>query len=102
MEDLPDVPSDLLRKSKVLYGGIVEEQDGAFGTVFDCLLRHSEGDWGDLCDDDHEMNDAAIEAERDGGCTDRLFSAYETDFGRIYIITEYDRSATTVLLPEEY
>ena len=48
------------------------------------------------------MNDAAIEAERDGGCTGRLFSAYETDFGRIYIITEYDRSATTVLLLEEY
>ena len=82
--------------------GIVEERDGAFEAVLDCLQRHSVGDWGNLCEDDREMNDAAIEAERDDGCTDRLFSAYETDFGRIYIITEYDRSATTILLPEEY
>ena len=48
------------------------------------------------------MNDAAIEAERGGGCTDRLFSAYETGIGKLYVITEWDRSTTTVLTPEDY
>ena len=48
------------------------------------------------------MNDEAIEAERDGGDTDRLFSAYETGIGKLYVITEWDRSTTTVLTPEEY
>ena len=80
---------------------MVEEED-AFGTVLDCLLRHSEGDWGDLCEDDRKMNDDALEAERGGGDTDRLFSAYETGIGRLYVITEWDRSTTTVLTPEEY
>ena len=80
---------------------MVEEED-AFGTVLDCLLRHSEGDWGDLCEEDRRMNDDALEAERGGGDTDRLFSAYETGIGRLYVITEWDRSTTTVLTPEEY
>ena len=48
------------------------------------------------------MNDEAIEAERGGGDTDRLFSAYETGIGKLYVITEWDRSTTTVLTPEEY
>jgi len=67
-----------------------------------CLDRHMSGDWGDLCEDDKAMNDESIEAEKSGEWTDRLFSSYETDFGKIYIITEYDRSVTTILLPEEY
>ena len=48
------------------------------------------------------MNDDSLEAEKSGGFVDRLFSSYETDIGKIYIITEYDRSVTTILLPEEY
>ncbi len=78
------------------------EEDGAIGTVLDCLQRHASGDWGDLCEEDKRMNDEAIEAERDGGCTDRLLSAYETGIGKLYVITEWDRSTTTVLTPEEY
>lgn len=67
-----------------------------------CLRRHATGDWGDLCNDDKELNDQALEAERNGGYTDRLFSAYDVDRTKIYIITEYDRSVTTILFPEEY
>jgi len=48
------------------------------------------------------MNDESLEAEKSGEWCDRLFSSYETDFGKIYIITECDRSVTTILTPEEY
>jgi len=61
------------------------------------LTRHARGDWGDLDAHDIEANAAGL---RDG---ERLLSAYTTLGGtRLYVITEADRSATTVLLPEEY
>ncbi len=61
------------------------------------IARHAIGDWGDLCPDDKDANDDAL---RVGA---RVLSAYHTDGGqKFWIITEADRSATTVLLPEEY
>ncbi|MHC8334093.1 hypothetical protein [Pseudomonas sp. LB3P25] len=59
--------------------------------------RHLSGDWGDLCEDDLKANaDALISGAR-------LLSSYliEPEF-KLWIITEADRSATTLLLPEEY
>lgn len=68
-----------------------------------CLERHCSGDWGDMCDDDKQLNRDSLDEEREKGYTcENLFSMYETDYECIYIITEYDRSATTILLPEEY
>jgi hypothetical protein len=61
------------------------------------IARHANGDWGDVDEDDRNSNDAAL---RDGA---RLLSAYRTQAGvKFWIITEADRSTTTVLLPEEY
>ena len=60
------------------------------------LARHRAGDWGDVDADDRRANDRAV---RDG---DRVLSAHETTAGRVWLITEWDRSATTLLLPEEY
>lgn len=63
----------------------------------DFLLRHSIGDWGDLCKDDCLANDQAL---KEGY---RIFSAYYTkNHVKIWVITEWDRSLTTILLPEEY
>ena len=64
--------------------------------LFDLVKRHQAGDWGDLSPDDWTANDQAVQH---GG---RILSAYLTVGGRFWIITEADRSATTVLLPEEY
>jgi hypothetical protein len=61
-----------------------------------CLARHASGDWGDLDNEDKRSNDSAL---RDGG---RIFSSYKLTEGKLYIITEADRSATTFLLPDEY
>ena len=65
--------------------------------VLRCLVRHSTGNWGELEEFDWTQNDDALEY---GG---RLFSSYLTRSGiSFWIITECDRSATTILLPKEY
>lgn len=61
------------------------------------VKRHAACDWGDMCDSDKKQNDDAV---RTGNS--RIFSAYEFSQGTIWVITERDRSVTTVLLPEEY
>lgn len=87
----------------VMTPGISEMMmSGYQDEIQSCLDRHRSGDWGDLNDEDRQMNDDALEAEKNGGFSDSLFSAYDTGFGKIYIITECDRSLTTILLPEEY
>jgi hypothetical protein len=63
---------------------------------FDLLARHATGDWGELCAFDRRQNQIAL---RDGL---RIFSSYDVLAGRVWIITEADRSVTTILLPEEY
>ena len=61
------------------------------------IRRHLEGDWGDVCPKDAAENELSL---KEGF---RLLSAYTLLSGdRIWIITEADRSATTILLPEEY
>lgn len=61
------------------------------------LTRHIGGDWGEVSDGDKECNDEAL---KEGG---RILSAYQTSSGlRFWIITEWDRSVTTILLPDEY
>lgn len=65
--------------------------------MFRALRRHARGDWGDLGEEDRQANERAL---TDGS---RLFSAYHTESGtKFWIITECDRSVTTVLLPSEY
>lgn len=65
--------------------------------VLNSIRRHCSGDWGDLGPSDKAANNLAI------GEGTRLFSAYEqSSLPKIWIITEADRSATTVLFPSEY
>lgn len=61
------------------------------------IIRHQNGDWGNVCEEDKQANDEAAEQE------DRILSSYKTENGtKFWIITEADRSVTTILLPEEY
>jgi len=65
--------------------------------------RHRRGDWGDVDASDKALNDEAVAHEGDLDRQGRVLSAYTTSAGeKLWIITEYDRSATTILLPEEY
>lgn len=61
------------------------------------LSRHLRGDWGELCRDDKTENDLSLKHGL------RLMSSYQvTDAEKLWIITEADRSVTTLLLPAEY
>ena len=63
---------------------------------FDYLARHARGDWGDLCAFDRRQNEIALR----GGY--RVLSSYPVGRECVWIITEANRSVTTILLPEEY
>ncbi len=61
------------------------------------LAKHQAGDWGLVCEDDRKENDFSLNENL------RILSAYKTSLGeKIWIITEADRSSTTLLLPSEY
>lgn len=61
------------------------------------LGRHAFGDWGNICGEDKSQNEWALKNEA------RLMSVYESESGEAFwIITEADRSSTTILLPSEY
>jgi hypothetical protein len=65
--------------------------------ITDSLKRHAKGDWGDLTQEDKNENELSLKAGF------RLLSAYQREgLPKIWIITEADRSATTILFPEEY
>lgn len=65
--------------------------------IMKALNRHVKGDWGELQEGDKEANDEALQTDQ------RILSSYKDSNGvKFWIITEADRSATTVLLPEEY
>lgn len=76
--------------------GALEALAGRGLTPIDLISRHAAGDWGDLGEEDAQANERALQ---EGS---RLFSSYRIEGVKFYVITEADRSATTVLLPQEY
>ena len=66
-------------------------------TPAEFLARHTKGEWGELSEEDRKENQFSLQRGF------RLLSSYRTHAGdRLWIITESDRSVTTLLLPEEY
>lgn len=77
--------------------GALEECQQADRNPLAYVARHARGDWGDLGHEDVSANEQALEQ---GG---RIFSAYTLPTSeRLWVITEADRSVTTVLTPLEY
>jgi hypothetical protein len=77
--------------------GATEAMQGELLTAALLLDRHLSGDWGNVCEEDAQLNDEAVKIGN------RIMSVYTLDGGtKVWIITEWDRSATTILLPEEY
>lgn len=65
--------------------------------VCSSLVRHAGGDFGDVSEEDKALNEEAVDTG------DRILSSYHDRNGvKFWIITEWDRSATTILLPHEY
>jgi hypothetical protein len=77
--------------------GAIEALQQAGVSAASLLCRHQCGDWGDLGEEDIAENEVALSQGA------RIFSSYQlTDTIRIWVITEADRSVTTVLRPEDY
>jgi len=77
--------------------GAIEALEIAGQTAIEFLHRHAAGDWGELPDEDVKENELSLEKGF------RLLSRYQTTKGEwLWIITEADRHATTILLPSEY
>lgn len=87
----------------VVTPGALESVRLAGQSVSDFLSRHRRGDWGDLGLTDAKLNDEAVAHEDNEELRTRVLSAYRTALNdRLWIISEADRSASTILLPEEY
>jgi hypothetical protein len=77
--------------------GALRAMEQANQNPFEFLQRHQAGDWGELCEEDKRENEFSV---RNGF---RILSAYRTrNDVKIWVITEADRSVTTLLLPHEY
>lgn len=77
--------------------GALRALEEAGQNLAEFLARHQRGDWGEVCPEDKEENELSF---RHGL---RLLSVYRTCKGvKLWVIIEADRSATTILLPEEY
>ncbi|MCG3209298.1 MAG: hypothetical protein FOGNACKC_02919 [Anaerolineae bacterium] len=77
--------------------GALQALDEAQETAMELLARHHNGDWGDVPPEDAALNEHSLKAGL------RLLSAYTLSTReKVWIITEADRSVTTILLPDEY
>ena len=96
MHSLPTIP--LFSAGQIVATpGALALLEEAKKTPLEFIFRHLRGDWGDLCQEDKTENELSL---LNGY---RILSAYRTKLGeRLWILTEADRSTTTILLPEEY
>jgi len=75
---------------------LVAEDEEFARFIWGSLKRHAAGDWGDLSEEDKKENEFSLDKYL------RLLSAYKRGNQKIWIITEADRSVTTILFPREY
>jgi hypothetical protein len=70
--------------------------------IVESLKKFSARNWGETCAEDSVLNDEACKAWDKGDYLDRVVAKYVFGDDKIFIITEYDRSVTTVLFTHEY
>ena len=96
MNSLPTIP--LFPAGQIVATpGALALLEQANKSPLEVLSRHLRGDWGDLCQEDRTENELSLKHGF------RLLSSYRvTERETVWVITEADRSATTILLPSEY
>jgi len=98
LERIDETPKVLFSLGNIyLTVGAQEELEESNQTANEFLARHQKGDYGLICEDDRRENELSV---KEGF---RILSSYKTNADvKIWVITEADRSSTTLLLPEEY
>jgi len=103
LENFVNLPSTVHAGPRFKLGRIfatpaaLEAIADAHVSIIDLLIRHMRGDWGDLSESDRQQNELSIDAGL------RLLSSYVLPDGQtVCVITEWDRSSTTFLLPGDY
>lgn len=77
---------------------LIDENEDFHKFVCESLEKYTSCDWGQTCDEDKPLNDSAVKHG-----DDRILAVYEkAGLPKIWIITEWDRSSTTILFPSEY
>jgi hypothetical protein len=96
--DIPEDRKPLFRLGRLVgTPGAIRALQEAEQDPSELLARHVSGDWGDLDDEDKAENDLSVKKGF------RILSVYEMGTGaKVWVITEWGRSATTILLPSEY
>ena len=90
------LPKFFLRRT-VATPGALRALEQANQSPYEFIERHQTGDWGELCEEDKRENEFSVQ----NGF--RILSAYRTrNDVKIWVITEADRSVTTLVLPHEY
>ena len=74
----------------------IKQDNNYFKELVKCFEKYLTCDWGDLTEEDIIANERAL---INGN---RILGAYDTSQGKVYIITEWDRSTTTILFANEY
>lgn len=82
--------------TKGIVSKVRKDEDFAF-FIMECTEKYLRKNWGDTCKEDWKMNDDAVKYGND-----RIVAKYEHPYDNIFIITEWDRSATTILFADEY
>jgi hypothetical protein len=98
IESFTDAPTLFPLGRVVATPGVLEKYDNS--VLRKLLFRHQRGDWGKLSKSDARQNDRAVKT-----ADIRIFSSYEKEdylSSKVWVITEWDRSVTTILLPSEY
>ena len=75
----------------------IAANEGFAVEILTALRRYVSADWGNLSKEDKKLNDDALKTG-----IDRIVAAYITNKGKVYVITEHDRSYTTILFADEY
>jgi hypothetical protein len=87
----------------VITQGALEALEKAHQRPESFLKRHVIGSWGDVCEEDAQANNDAVAHEGKPDKQQRVLSSYKTSRNQtVWVITEWDRSVTTLLLPSEY
>lgn len=107
LADAPKLPAKFSGGQVVATAAVDAVVSEGLLNIYPYLSRHFAGDWGDICAEDKAQNDHALKSEEE-----RMFSSYDLgdEFSKatgvrdnkLWIITEWDRSVTTVLFPSDY